>query len=208
MDDNNEQVEQNTENVENVENTENTEDQESHQSIIDQAAAGDSGNSPTPPGAPESYDFSGSLPEGAELSEEATAAFSEICRSMNLTNDQANQIAAYGFQWAQQCAEAAEAARIQKMEAEKQATIKAFGSEFNAAKANIGAAVASLNREFPGFTDAINTSGLGNNEAFCRAMERVGKMFREDPGVGGADSAKNNSDLFPNTPWKEILGKK
>lgn len=205
MDDNNEQVEQNTENVE---NTENAEDQESHQSIIDQAAAGDSENSPTPSGAPESYDFSGSLPEGAELSEEATAAFSEICRSMNLTNDQANQIAAYGFQWAQQCAEAAEAARIQRQTEEQRATIKAFGNGYKEAMTNIHVAVSTLDREFPGFTEAIDTKGLGDNEAFCRAMERVGKMFREDPGVGGADSAKNNSDLFPNTDWGEIQGKK
>lgn len=45
------------------------------------------------------YDFTGSLPEGYELDENTSNAFGDICRGMNLNNDQANQLAAYGFKW-------------------------------------------------------------------------------------------------------------
>ena len=52
-----------------------------------------------PQGAPEVYDFTSALPEGETLDEAISQKFGEICKGMNLTNEQANQMAAYGFEY-------------------------------------------------------------------------------------------------------------
>lgn len=199
MDENNESVQSAPEAgaQEATENVENT----SEQTIINRAA-GDAQE--TPQGAPEAYDFTSSLPEGYQLSEDVSKAFSEVCRGMNLTNEQANQMAAYGYRWQKQMMDMQDQIMHRQAVAEQQKTIQSFGADFDAALNDIGFAVKSLEKEFPGFTEAIDTSGLGNNEAFCRVMVKVGKMMREDPGVGGSDSAKKADDLFPNTDWDKL----
>ncbi len=193
MDDNNESI-QSAPETGATETTENA-------SIIGQAVGE---TQEAPQGAPETYDFTSSLPEGYELSEDFSNAFSEVCRGMNLTNEQANQMAAYGYEWQKQMMAAQEEAMMARAAEEQKATIQSFGAEFEAARKDIGFAVSNLEKEFPGFTAAIDTSGLGNNEAFCRAMVKVGKMMREDPGVGGTDRAKQANDLFPNTDWDHL----
>ena len=198
MDDNNESVQSAPEaGAQEV----STPEASTQESIINQAAGEAKAAAQ---GAPEAYDFTSSLPEGYQLSEEASKAFSEVCRGMNLTNEQANQMAAYGYQWQKQMMDMQDQVIRQQAAEEQQATIRSFGADFDVARKDIGFAVTSLEKEFPGFTEAIDSSGLGNNEAFCRAMVKVGKMMREDPGVGGSDSAKKADDLFPNTDWDKL----
>lgn len=49
-------------------------------------------------GAPDTYDFTASLPEGMELDQDTADSFSELARGMNLTNDQANELAKFGYE--------------------------------------------------------------------------------------------------------------
>ncbi len=197
MDDNNESIQSAPE----TGATETNAPESTPETIINQAVGEAQGAAQ---GAPDVYDFTSSLPEGYQLSEDFSNSFSEVCRGMNLTNEQANQMAAYGYQWQKQMMDMQDQAIRQQAAEEAQNTIRSFGADFDAARKDIGFAVTSLEKEFPGFTEAIDNSGLGNNEAFCRAMVKVGKMMREDPGVGGADSAKKADNLFPNTDWDKL----
>ena len=58
-----------------------------------------------PSGAPDQYDYTAAIPEGMQVDQQLADGFSVIAREMNLTNDQANKIAAYGIQYGQQVAQ-------------------------------------------------------------------------------------------------------
>ena len=68
-------------------------------------------------GAPDTYDFAPSLPEGMELDTDTANAFGEIAKGMNLTNEQANQIAKFGYEWAGKVGEAYQAEQQRQADA-------------------------------------------------------------------------------------------
>lgn len=150
------------------------------------------------------YDFTQSLPEGYELDEATSNAFGDICKGMNLTNDQANQLAAYGFKWQQEVMahmkETEEAAYTKEAEETK----AFFGAKFDDTMKNVSLAVNSLEREYPGFVDALNKGGVGNNKAVLQVLAKVGTLLREDPGVGGNDKGNTENNPYPNTNWDNL----
>ena len=48
------------------------------------------------------YDFKATIPEGVEMDEAITKEYSDIARSLHMTNEQANQVAALGIKYGQQ----------------------------------------------------------------------------------------------------------
>lgn len=166
-------------------------------SLIDQAAQ--------PQGAPDAYDFSGSLPEGFVLDEAMSKAFGDICRKAGLTNDQANELAKYGFGWNKQMNDMQTTARAQQMEAEKTATIKALGPDMESTMRNINRSMNFFERKYPGFIQAVDASGLGNNLIVCRVLSEIGQMVSEDGGAGG-QSRQSASNMYPNTDFSKYGG--
>lgn len=150
------------------------------------------------------YDFSQSLPEGYELDEATGKAFGDICRGMKLNNDQANQLAAYGYQWQQQMMGRMQEAQQASYEKEAQETKAFFGTKFDDTMKNVHVAVNSLEREYPGFVEALNKGGVGNNKAVLQVLAKVGTLLKEDPGVGGGNPAKASNNPYPNTDWDNL----
>ncbi len=153
-------------------------------------------------GAPEVYDFSGSIPEGYTLDEGMSKAFGDICRKANLTNDQANELAKYGFQWNEQMRAMSDQARMQAMEQEKAATIKALGPNIEKTMQNIHRSMNYFEQKYPGFVEAVDKSGMGNNLVVCNVLSEIGSMISEDGGVGGTSHGKE-SNPYPNTDFSK-----
>ena len=82
-------------------------------------------------GAPESYDFTGSIPEGATLDEKEAADFGNLCRELNLTNEQANKLAAYGFGYAQRGFDAYNEQRNAEIDGWADEAKKDLGTEYD-----------------------------------------------------------------------------
>lgn len=135
---------------------------------------------------PVEYDFKSTIPEGVEMDETITKEFSDIARGMNLTNEQANQMAAYGIKYGQQIAEAVKG----QYEAEQNARVTKWGEEAKAELgANLetvlstaGAGIEAVEKVVPGIRKALNETGAGNRIEVIRAMEMLGQLVQADPG--------------------------
>lgn len=151
-------------------------------------------------GAPETYDFTPSLPEGAELDEETASAFGEICKGMNLTNDQANKLAAYGYQYASRIMEQHEQALQEQAKELADQTRKELGANYEATVAKAGTAMRYLERNIPGIRELFAASPVFNDPKMIRAVAMIGDLISEDPGAGG--SGRTSSDdwnPYPNS---------
>lgn len=158
----------------------------------------------TKPGAPESYDFKSSLPEGAELDETTAKEFGDICRGMKLTNDQANELAKYGYNYAQNIAQAMEDARTQQVEQWGEAAKKELGTSFDSTVSLCGQGIEAIEKEVPGIRQALNETGAGNRIEVIRALAMLGKMVQEDRGPGGTPSVGKTDNMYPNTDWNNL----
>lgn len=162
------------------------------------------GGEPKPDtGAPGAYDFTGSLPEGAELDEETAKSFGEICRGMNLTNEQANNLAKYGYEYAGKIQEAAAAARDAEVASWGEATKKALGSKFDETVSYCGAGVEAMEKLYPGLRDALNETGAGNRLEIVQAFAELGKRLGEDRGTQAA-SGTGTDNFYKNTDWNNL----
>ena len=152
------------------------------------------GNTPTV------YDFTNSIPEGSTLDEESAKAFGDLIRPMGLSNEQANQIAQYGFKWADQLAEAY---RSQVEDQNKQyadETKKTLGAQFEPTMQKVGVAVEHLEKEFPGIKELFSSSPVFSNINFVKAMAEFGSLLAEDPGMGAKTNNPGKEDNpYPNT---------
>lgn len=156
-----------------------------------------------PAGAPEVYDFKASIPEGVEMDETITKDFSDIARSMNLTNDQANQLAAYGIKYGQTVA----AAFQQQLNAEVagwgEAAKKELGADFDKTMQLCGVALDTVEKQVPGIRQALNETGAGNRIEVIRAMSMLGELLQSDPGklsnLGGAAAPSPSETWYNNT---------
>lgn len=152
------------------------------------------GNTPTV------YDFTNSIPEGSSLDEESAKAFGDLIRPMGLSNEQANQIAQYGFKWADQLAEAY---RNQVEDQNKQyadETKKTLGTQFEPTMQKVGVAVEHLEKEFPGIKELFSSSPVFSNINFVKAMAEFGSLLAEDPGMGAKTNNPGKEDNpYPNT---------
>ena len=159
-----------------------------------------------PAGAPETYDFKASIPEGVELDETITKEFSDIARGMNLTNEQANQLAAYGIKYGQQVAEAANAQRYEQVAKWGEAAKTEMGANFNAIMSTAGAGIEAAEKQIPGIRQALNETGAGNRIEVIKLCEMLGKLVQADPGklvnVTGAGIQREEQTWYPNSNMK------
>lgn len=153
------------------------------------------------PTTPEAYAFTQSLPEGMELDQQAANEFSDIARGMNLTNDQANQLAKYGMSYAQNMAKAIEQQQIEEQQAWADETKKALGAKYNEEISYVGTALNKLEPLVPGLRQALNIGGIGNRIEIVRALAQVGRMVSEDSGHAATDTSAGeiHSTRYPNT---------
>jgi hypothetical protein len=132
-------------------------------------------------GPPEEYQFE--TPEGAELDEAVTEAYSEAAREAGLSQEAAqamlDQVAPV---MAQRTAERLETARNEWAEAAQ--TDKEFGGD--KLQENLGVAKKAMDAfGTPELQDLLNESGLGNHPELIRAFYRAGKAVSEDQFVNG-----------------------
>lgn len=150
-----------------------------------------------PAGAPETYDYSATIPDGMQVDQQLADGFSAIAREMNLTNDQANKIAAYGIQYGQQVAQAMQ----QQLDAEVagwgEAAKKELGADFDTTMQLCGAALEAVEKQVPGIRKALNETGAGNRIEVIKMMRLMGELVQSDPGklanLGGAAKPENES---------------
>lgn len=162
---------------------------------------------PTPETAPESYDFTGSLPEGYSLDETTAQGFGSVCREMNLTNEQANTMAKFGFDFIGQIQAAQEAQALQQSKDWAMQTRTELGANFEKTVSLAGAGIERLEREIPELRSILNENGLGNRLPIVKLFARIGEMVSEDQ--GGTLSNRSNMEatgyqaLYPNTDFKQ-----
>lgn len=152
-----------------------------------------------PQGAPESYDFTSSLPEGGELDEEIATSFGELCRGMNLTNEQANQMASYGYQYAETIRNAMEEERVNEVKAWGDTARKELGADFDKTVALCGTGVEHISRTIPNIRQVLNETGAGNRIEIIKVFATLGKLLKEDGGVGGNGVGAAIDNPYPNT---------
>lgn len=161
---------------------------------------------PAPTGAPEAYDFAATIPEGVEMDEQITKEFSDLSRSMNLTNEQANQMAAYGIKYAQQVADAVRGQLNEQVSQWGEAARAEMGANFNAVMSKAGAGIEAVEKVVPGIRQALNETGAGNRIEVIRAFEMLGGLVQADPGklvnVTGTGATKEDETWYPNSNMK------
>lgn len=161
---------------------------------------------PTPEKDPESYDFTGSLPEGYSLDETTAQSFGNVCREMNLTNEQANTMAKFGFDFIGQIQAAQEAQALQQSKDWATQTRTELGANFEKTVSLAGAGIERLEGEIPELRSILNENGLGNRLPIVKLFARIGEMVSEDQ--GGTLSNRSNLEatgyqaLYPNTDFK------
>jgi hypothetical protein len=166
-------------------------------------AGGDKAADKAPAGAPEKYEFKS--PDGLSYDPEILSAFTETAKSLNLTQEAAQQFLD----------------RMAPAVAQRQqAQIEAVRSEWVAkttSDAEIGGdqmpqrlAVARKGLDAfgtPELRALLNESGLGNHPEIIRAFYRAGKAISEDTYVGGSagsgkpgpkDFSATAAALYPN----------
>jgi hypothetical protein len=137
---------------------------------------------PAPAGAPEAYDFTATIPEGVEVDEALSKGFSDLARGMNLTNEQANQMAKFGFDFGQQVAQAVTAQYNAEVAQWGDAAKKELGADFDKVMATAGAGIEAVEKVVPNIRQALNETGAGNRIEIIRAMEMLGQLVQADPG--------------------------
>lgn len=165
--------------------------------------AGGSGTTPQA-GAPEAYDFSQSLPDGATLDETVSREFGDICRGMHLTNEQANQMAQYGYQFANKVMEQSEAQRAETIKSWGEDARRQLGNAFDSTMAECGAGVQFMERSVPNIRQILNETGAGNRIEFIRVFSALGRAISEDHGTtAGSGSHAKNDNPYPNTDFSK-----
>lgn len=156
-----------------------------------------------PAGAPEQYDYTAAITEGMQVDQQLADGFSVIAREMNLTNDQANKIAAYGIQYGQQVAQAMQ----QQLDAEVagwgEAAKKELGADFDKTMQLCGAALEAVEKQVPGIRKALNETGAGNRIEVIKVMRLMGELVQSDPGklanLGGAAKPAGSDTWYNNS---------
>lgn len=157
------------------------------------------GDQVKPQGAPEKYEFK--LPDGIQLDDKGAAAFSEVAKELNLTQEAAQKVLdKMGPVIAGRHADTLTQAKAQWVEAAQ--TDKEFGGE--KLSENLSVAKKALDTfGTPELRTLLNESGLGNHPELIRLMYRAGKAISEDKfvpaGSGSPKGAKGLADaLYPN----------
>lgn len=156
-------------------------------------------------GAPDTYDFTASLPEGMELDQGTADSFGELARGMNLTNDQANELAKFGYEWAGKVGEAYQKAQQEEADANAAAAMKELGKDFEPTVARAGALMNYLERQIPGIRDSFAGSAVFSSLPMLKAFALLGDLISEDGGIKTNTAAATKEDNpYPNTDWESL----
>ncbi len=156
-------------------------------------------------GAPEAYDFTSSLPEGMELDTDTASSFGEIAKGMNLTNEQANQIAKFGYEWAGKVGEAYQAEQQRQADANAAEAKKELGRDFEPTVAKAGVLMNYLERQIPGIRESFAGSPVFSSLPMIKAFALIGELVSEDRGIGGNPAPSIREDNpYPNTDWESL----
>ena len=155
-----------------------------------------------PQGAPETYDFTSALPEGETLDEAISQKFGEICKGMNLTNEQANQMAAYGFEYGKGLIQQMNGMREAQYDKWQEETRKELGADFEKTMNEYGAGLQHLEKTCPGIRKLLSETGVGDRIEIVRAFSELGRLVSEDGGVGGGNPQGGKTSMYPNTNFE------
>lgn len=155
-----------------------------------------------PQGAPETYDFTSALPEGETLDEAISQKFGEICKGMNLTNEQANQMAAYGFEYGKGLIQQMNDMREAQYDKWQEETRKELGADFEKTMNEYGAGLQHLEKTCPGIRKLLSETGVGDRIEIVRAISELGRLVSEDGGVGGGNPQGGKTSMYPNTNFE------
>lgn len=153
-------------------------------------------------GALDSYDFSKALPDGETLDEATSKDFGEICRGLNLTNEEANQVAGYGFQWAQRLIQNVADSREREIDSWATETKESLGANFDKTMNEYGAGLSYIEKTSPNIRQILNQTGAGNRVEVVKAIAELGRLVSEDKGVGGSGAGNSGGALYPNTNFE------
>jgi len=155
-----------------------------------------------PTGPPEKYEFT--LPQGAEVDEARYNEFAELAKKAGLSNEAANEIANYGFSFAQTTQQAILKQQHQEVVAWGEEAKKELGVDFQQVVATAGTGLEVLEKTIPGIREALNETGAGNRVEIIRAMAYLGELVKEDGGLGlaGGKEAANKT-MYPNTNFEK-----
>lgn len=168
--------------------------------LAQQAGADPQGTAPQ--GAPETYDFTSALPEGETLDEAISQKFGEICKGMNLTNEQANQMAAYGFEYGKGLIQQMNDMREAQYDKWQEETKKELGADFQKTMNEYGAGLQHLEKTCPGIRKLLSETGVGDRIEIVRAFSELGRLVSEDGGVGGGNPQGGKTSMYPNTNFE------
>lgn len=148
---------------------------------------------------PELYDIS--LPEGTELDEVSLGEFSVLAGKFGLSNEAANELAGYGFSFAQKAQEAVFTQRQEEIKGWGEDAKRELGARFEEVVSSAGAGIEVLERQIPGIRQALNETGAGNRVEIIRAIAYLGDLVKEDggKGLGGAMGTSTGKSMYPNT---------
>lgn len=155
-----------------------------------------------PQGEPEAYDFTSALPEGETLDEAISQKFGEICKGMNLTNEQANQMAAYGFEYGKGLIQQMNDMREAQYDKWQEETRKELGADFEKTMNEYGAGLQHLEKTSPGIRKLLSETGVGDRIEIVRAISELGRLVSEDGGVGGGNPQGGKTSMYPNTNFE------
>lgn len=156
-------------------------------------------------GAPDTYDFTPSLPEGMELDQDTANSFGELARGMNLTNDQANELAKFGYEWAGKVGEAYQKAQQEEADANAAQAMKELGKDFEPTVARAGVLMNYLERQIPGIRDSFAGSAVFSSLPMLKAFAILGDLISEDGGIKTNTAAATKEDNpYPNTDWESL----
>lgn len=151
------------------------------------------------PSVPDSYDFTGIVPDGMEYDEQSAKAFGEVAHKAGLTQAQAAAVAQYGMQYMQQGVEAAVQQHNALVASWGQQAKTELGADFDATVAKAAAGITRLEQTVPGIRKAMNETGAGNRIEMIRLLAAVGELTGEDGGHGGGQGTSKS--IYPNTDF-------
>ena len=154
------------------------------------------------------YDFKESIPEGVELDEVLTKDYTDLAKSMNMTNEQANKMAQFGFKYAEQVANAAREQYVTEYNAKVtkwgESAKAEMGANFDKVMSTAGAGIEAVEKVVPGIRQALNETGAGNRIEVIRMCEMLGQLVMADPGkmvnaVGTNAAPTKAQTWYPNS---------
>lgn len=140
------------------------------------------------------YDFSDIVPEGSEFDYSKAEEFSNIARKMNLSGEQAKELAKYGMEYAQEMVGNQNEVFLNKVDGWGQDARRELGGRYDKELSVAASGVEFLEKQIPELRQALNETGFGNRVEAIKAFSMIGRLMREDSfkGVyGGKPSRKS-----------------